>query len=342
MWGPTCPGVRSLSRIPVALDTSCLLRSTCGRRHDVVSCIAALGQPSEEALRHRRGEREGQKLGAVAAYDVDIRDEFAETSSPRPSLPMACTRTSTRCFQRPVAPGHLPPPREGCPGRGAVLSPTAAPAKATTRCALSSSARPSAPPSNHGPVRSWGLRPAPAGSSMPSRAASPWTPPGNPYSIGGTWEPCHRKCSVLGDPGTRPPRAPGPSPLTPRAPRTGRPTAWSWASGGLPVSIDGQRMKLYDLIAALNKIVSSHGFGRITSMMRTSSWASRAASAMNGRAPWPSSWPHKQLECLCLPGDVLHTSCSSRARLEPPGLQRPVVLAAQGRPRRVLFDTRRL
>ena len=60
------------------LDTSCLLKYLQDEGYDVVSCIAALGQPSEERKDIDAVNEKAKMLGAVAAYDVDIRDEFCE------------------------------------------------------------------------------------------------------------------------------------------------------------------------------------------------------------------------------------------------------------------------
>ena len=76
--------------------------------------------------------------------------------------------------------------------------------------------------------------------------------------------------------------------------------------GGLPVSIDGQRMKLYDLIAALNKIVGSYGFGRID-MIEDRLVGLKSRECYEQPGALAIIMAHKQLECLCLPGDVLHT-----------------------------------
>ena len=60
------------------LDTSCLLKYLQDEGFDVVSCIASLGQPSSERSDIEAINDKAKSLGAVAAYDVDIRDEFAE------------------------------------------------------------------------------------------------------------------------------------------------------------------------------------------------------------------------------------------------------------------------
>ena len=60
------------------LDTSCLLKYLQDEGYDVVSCIAALGQPSEERKDIDAVNEKAKMLGAVAAYDVEIRDEFCE------------------------------------------------------------------------------------------------------------------------------------------------------------------------------------------------------------------------------------------------------------------------
>ena len=60
------------------LDTSCLLKYLQDEGYEVVSCIASLGQPSSERSDIEAINDKAKSLGAVAAYDVDIRDEFCE------------------------------------------------------------------------------------------------------------------------------------------------------------------------------------------------------------------------------------------------------------------------
>ena len=75
---------------------------------------------------------------------------------------------------------------------------------------------------------------------------------------------------------------------------------------GLPVSIDGQRMKLYDLIAALNEIVGSHGFGRIDMIEdRLVGLKSRECYEVPGALTLITA--HKALEDICVEGDLLKT-----------------------------------
>ena len=78
---------------------------------------------------------------------------------------------------------------------------------------------------------------------------------------------------------------------------------------GLPVSLDGQRMRLYDLVAALNHIAGSHGFGRID-MIEDRLVGLKSRECYEQPAALSIIMAHKQLESLCLPGDVLHTKLS--------------------------------
>lgn len=53
---------------------------------------------------------------------------------------------------------------------------------------------------------------------------------------------------------------------------------------GKPVAVDGKKMKLSEIVIALNKISGDNGFGRLD-WSRIVWWASRAASAMRFPAP---------------------------------------------------------
>ena len=158
-----------------------------------------------------------------------------------------------------------------------------------------------------GPVRSWELT---TRSSEIEYAQSRGIPVDatkeNPYSIDENVWGRAIECGVLEDPWNEAPKGAWAITVDPEdAPDEARDVVLGFEAG-LPVSIDGQRMKLYDLIAALNEIVGSHGFGRID-MIEDRLVGLKSRECYEQPGALAIIMAHKQLECLCLPGDVLHT-----------------------------------
>ena len=268
----------------------------------MVSCIAALGQPSEERKDIDAVNEKAKMLGAVAAYDVDIRDEFCEDFVAKAIFANGMYENKyplLSALSRPAICRHLVKVAQA---EGAVAIAHGCTGKGNDQVRFELECKALDPTLDIlGPVRSWELT---TRSSEIEYAQSHGIPVDatkeNPYSID------ENVCGVLEDPWNSAPD--GAWSLTVNAedaPDEARDVVIGFEAG-LPVSVDGQRMKLYDLIAALNEIVGSHGFGRID-MIEDRLVGLKSRECYEQPGALAIIMAHKQLESLCLPGDVLHT-----------------------------------
>ena len=163
---------------------------------------------------------------------LSIRDESAEDFIAKAIFGARYVREQVISPLSALSPGHLPPPREGCPGRGRATAHGCTAGKGNvTRCALSSSA---ARPRPHleilGPQQLGAYDLRSMRSSMPSRATS-WTPPHeNPLPRSTRTCQKHRARRARG-PVERGPLAVARSITVDSGGRSWtRPATWSWAS----------------------------------------------------------------------------------------------------------------
>lgn len=289
------------------LDTSCLLKYLQDDGYDVVTCIASLGQPSEERSDIDAVNNKAKDLGAVAAYDVDIRDEFAEDFISKAIMANGMYENKyplLSALSRPAICRHLVKVAQqegaiavahGCTGKG----------NDQVRFELECKAL---DPTLEilGPVRSWELTTRTSEIEYAQAHGIPVdATKESPYSIDENVWGRAIECGVLENPWNEAPKGAWSITVDPEeAPDEGRDVVLGFEAG-LPVSIDGRRMKLYDLVAALNEIVGSHGFGRID-MIEDRLVGLKSRECYEQPGALAIIMAHKQLETLCLPGDVLH------------------------------------
>lgn len=289
------------------LDTSCLLKYLQDDGYDVVTCIASLGQPSEERSDIDAVNNKAKDLGAVAAYDVDIRDEFAEDFISKAIMANGMYENKyplLSALSRPAICRHLVKVAQqegaiavahGCTGKG----------NDQVRFELECKAL---DPTLEilGPVRSWELTTRTSEIEYAQAHGIPVdATKESPYSIDENVWGRAIECGVLENPWNEAPKGAWSITVDPEeAPDEGRDVVLGFEAG-LPVSIDGRRMKLYDLVAALNEIVGSHGFGRID-MIEDRLVGLKSRECYEQPGALAIIMAHKQLENLCLPGDVLH------------------------------------
>ena len=288
------------------LDTSCLLKYLQDDGYDVVSCIAALGQPSEERCDIDAVNEKAKKLGAVAAYDVDIRDEFAEDFIAKAIFANGMYENKyplLSALSRPAICRHLVKVAQA---EGAVAIAHGCTGKGNDQVRFELECKALDPTLEIlGPVRSWELT---TRSSEIEYAQSRGIPVDatkeNPYSIDENVWGRAIECGVLEDPWNEAPKGAWAITVDPEdAPDEARDVVLGFEAG-LPVSIDGQRMKLYDLIAALNKIVGSHGFGRID-MIEDRVVGIKSRECYECPAALLLIQAHQSLEQLCLDAETL-------------------------------------
>ncbi len=127
----------------------------------------------------------------------------------------------------------------------------------------------------------------------------------NPYSIDQNLWGRACECGVLEDPWAEPPE--GAYDLT--QPLLNTPDAPEEIElefeQGMPVALNGERMKLHDLIHAVNKLAGKHGIGRIDHVEnRLVGIKSREVYETPGAVVIMTA--HKELEFLTLPREVAH------------------------------------
>jgi argininosuccinate synthase len=106
---------------------------------------------------------------------------------------------------------------------------------------------------------------------------------------------------------------------------------------GLPVAVDGKELPLAELVAEVDRRAGAHGVGRIDLVEdRLVGIKSREIYECPGAMTILTA--HRDLEDLCLEQELAAGEARPRGPLRPAHLQRPVVLAAQGRARRVHRD----
>ncbi|WP_154028169.1 argininosuccinate synthase [Olsenella uli] len=293
------------------LDTSCLLKYLQDDGYDVVSCIASLGQPSEERSDIEAVNAKAKSLGAVAAYDVDIRDEFAEDFIAKAIFANGMYENKyplLSALSRPAICRHLVKVAQT---EGAVAIAHGCTGKGNDQVRFELECKALDPTLEIlGPVRSWELTTRTSEIEYAQAKGIPVdATKENPYSIDENVWGRAIECGVLENPWNEAPKGAWSITVDPEeAPDEARDVVLGFEAG-LPVSIDGQRMKLYDLIAALNKIVGSHGFGRID-MIEDRLVGLKSRECYEQPGALAIIMAHKQLESLCLPGDVLHTKLS--------------------------------
>ncbi len=243
------------------LDTSVLVRWLMEEMGlDVIALIVNVGQPGDlEAIREK-----ALKIGAVASELVDARREFAEeyivpailanalyqgkyplaTALARPLIAKIQVETAWRYGARKIA--------HGCTGKGndQVRFEVAAAAIDPSLEVLA-------------PVREWSMSREDEIEYAKSRGIPVSVTVESPYSVDENLWGRSCECGVLEDPWVEPPEdafawtsSPQNAPDNPEYVEIG-------FERGIPVSLDGERMGIVDLILKLNSIGGLHGVGRI-------------------------------------------------------------------------------
>jgi argininosuccinate synthase len=289
------------------LDTSVAVRwLTQETGAEVIALAADVGQGGDwDSIRER-----ALAAGAVESIVADCRDEYAE-GYVAPALQANALYEGryplVSSLSRPVIVKHLVEvAREhkaravahGCTGKG------------NDQLRFEISARALAPDLEIlAPVRSWGMTRKDAveyarrsGIPVPSTASTPYSVDENLW--GRTIE-----CGVLEDPWVSPP---------PEIFELTRPVATSPAEvvvgfeAGVPVSLDGRRLRLAELIAKLGRLVGSYGWGRID-MLESRRVGIKSREVYECPAALALIMAHADLEGITLERDVLH----EKARIEP-------------------------
>lgn len=126
-----------------------------------------------------------------------------------------------------------------------------------------------------------------------------------PYSIDTNLWGTAIECGVLEDPNVAPPEDAWPDTRSPeKAPDRAQKIEITFRAG-LPVSLNGKKMKLANLIEAVTKIGARHGIGRID-MVENRLVGIKSRELYEAPAATIILTVHKELEALCLDREVMH------------------------------------
>ena len=288
------------------LDTSVILKWLINTYHcDVITMTANLGQPEDLS----GVEEKAYKTGAKKAYVLDLREEMARdfvfpmvrsaaiyenryllgTSIARPLISKALVEIAHKEGADAIA--------HGATGKGNDQVRFEAAVKA-----LDPELKVIAP------VREWDLkcRPDEVAYAHAHNVPVPEGANDNPYSIDDNLWGRAIECGHLEDPWNEPlddawvmTKNPEDTPDTPTY------TEIEFEAGK-PVAVDGKKMKLSEIVIALNKISGDNGFGRLDLVEdRLVGLKSRECYEVPGALTLITA--HKALEDICVEGDLLKT-----------------------------------
>ena len=289
------------------LDTSVAVRWMAEELEvEVIAVMADVGQGADGvALRER-----AMAAGAAEAVVVDCRDEFARDFV-APALAANGLYEGryplVSSLSRPLIVKHLVAAARqhgadavahGCTGKG------------NDQVRFEVSTRALAPDLEVlAPVRSWGLT-REQSIEYASRFGIPVeVTKASPYSIDQNVWGRTIECGVLEDPWQQPPEEV--FELTTLSASEPAETVITFEAG-LPVAVDGSPMALHDLVAQLNTVVGSYGWGRID-MVENRRVGIKSREVYECPGALALLMAHRDLEDLTLERDLAH----EKARLEP-------------------------
>jgi argininosuccinate synthase len=286
------------------LDTSTLIYWLQDQGYDVVTMICDLGQPTDRSDISALADK-ATRLGAVASYALDVRDEFCDTNvvdSIAANGMFENTYPLLSALSRPLISKHLVEIAEkegceaiahGCTGKGNDQ------VRFELECkALDPDVEVLAP------VRSWELTTrsseiefcAAHGIQVEATKESP-------YSIDENVWGRAIECGKLEDPWNRPPDDVWEMTVEPQdAPDEVTEVVIGFEQGK-PVSLDGEPMSMLSIVETLNDVGGRNGFGRID-MVEDRLVGLKSRECYEQPAALAIIKAHKALESLCLPGDL--------------------------------------
>lgn len=287
------------------LDTSvCIKWLQVAKNLDVIAVVGEVGQEHEglEAIRQK-----ALRTGAIEAYVVDMREEFANEYL-APALAANALYENEypllSALSRPIISKHLVEIAHkhgakyiahGCTGKGndQVRFETAI-------LALDPSLKIIAP------VREWDMHTRPEemdwaeahGVEVPTTKSSP-------YSIDDNLWGRAIECGILENPWNEPPEDIYTMTVAPEAAPDAPEYVEVSFKGGVPCAIDGQEMSFLDVIYKMNEICGCNGFGRLD-MVENRLVGVKSRECYEQPAALALIEAHKALEALCLERETLH------------------------------------
>ncbi|MBQ9057907.1 MAG: argininosuccinate synthase [Atopobiaceae bacterium] len=290
------------------LDTSCLIPYLKNDGYEVVSCIADVGQPGANI--DELAER-AKSQGASASYALDIADEFCEDFCSLAVLANGLYENKyplLSALSRPVISKHLV---DVAHKEGAVAIAHGCTGKGNDQVRFELECKALDPELDVlGPVRSWEF--TTRNSEIEYCALNGIeieVTKKSPYSIDENVWGRAIECGILEDPWNKPPEDAWTMTVDPEAAPDERSYVEIGFEAGRPVSLNGERMGMYELIKRLNKQAGENGFGRMD-MIEDRVVGLKSRECYEQPAALTLITAHKALEGLCLPGDLLHEKLS--------------------------------
>ena len=289
------------------LDTSCLLKYLQDEGYDVVSCIAALGQPSEERKDIDAVNEKAKMLGAVAAYDVDIRDEFCEDFVAKAIFANGMYENKyplLSALSRPAICRHLVKVAQA---EGAVAIAHGCTGKGNDQVRFETAIKALDPKLEIlAPVRDWELHTREeeidwaAEHGVPVKASK-----ASPYSIDDNVWGRAIECGALENPWNEPPADIWTLSVDPEnAPNEAEYVEIGFEKG-VPCSLNGEEKSFLQIVMDLNVLAGKHGCGRID-MVENRLVGVKSRECYETPAAEVLIAAHKALETLCLDRETQH------------------------------------
>ncbi len=286
------------------VDTTVLIPWLQERGYDVICVCASLGQPGSSDIQAIADK--ATKLGAIASYAVDMRDEFCDTAVADAIAANAMYQNTyplLSALSRPVICKHLvriahkegaAAIAHGCTGKGNDQ------VRFTLECqALDPNIE------ILGPVREWEFttRQSEIDYCL-ERGIQIEVNKESPYSLDENVWGRAIECGVLEDPWNKPPRDAWVMTCEPTEAPDEITQLEIGFSHGKPVTVNGKKLSMLQIVETLNEICGSNGFGRIDTIEdRVVGLKSRECYEQPAALALIKA--HKALENLCLPADLL-------------------------------------
>ncbi len=286
------------------LDTSCLIVWLTEQGYDVVAAIADVGQPEDKDFASLC-ER-ALNLGAVSAYAIDMKEEYAEevcTCAIKANGMYENQYPLLSALSRPIICRHLVAVAHA---EGAVAIAHGCTGKGNDQVRFELECKALDPELEIlGPVREWNLLTRTSEIEfLDELGLTIEVTKESPYSVDENVWGRAIECGELEDPWNVPPlgcwvmtKEIEDTPDEPVEVVVG-------FEEGKPVALDGKPLGMFELIQTLNALAGEHGYGRID-MIEDRVVGLKSRECYEQPAALSLIKAHKALESLCLPGDLL-------------------------------------
>ncbi|SEH47678.1 MULTISPECIES: argininosuccinate synthase [Atopobiaceae] len=291
------------------LDTSVMVKWLQVEKNlDVVAICCNVGQESQDL---NWVKQKALDMGAIAAESVDMRNEYAEqvlTKAVAANGLYEGTYPLLSALSRPMISAYMV---EAAHQYGATYIAHGCTGKGNDQVRFETSIHAIDPSLNViAPVREWDLLTREQEMEWAAAHDVPVpTTAAKPYSIDDNLFGRAIECGVLENAWNEPPADIWTMTVSPEeAPDTPTEVVIGFEAG-VPVSLDGKKMSMLDLIVKLNKIAGANAYGRID-MIEDRVIGIKSRECYECPASLALINAHKALESMCLDHDTLHYKAS--------------------------------